>query len=155
MAATLMEIKSAMLLPKAAGGEARTADVRRAGPGRPALRAGAAAAGIQAVQGHRRRCSSASSRSTRAASRAIPAMREGEAGRAAAGGSGRSADLGSADGVRPADEGSRRPQAALPRGHLRRHADRPARGRHRGPAEARRKADAPPARSSAARAAAK
>ena len=33
-------------------------------------------------------------------------------------------------------------QAALSRGHLRRHADRPARGRHRRPPEARREADA-------------
>ena len=54
MAATLMEIKSATLLPKppAAGIDDRRND-RGAGTGRPALRAGAEAARIQAFQGLR------------------------------------------------------------------------------------------------------
>ena len=52
MAATLMEIKSAMLLPRAPqrADEGRSHD-RRPGPGRPAAGTGAATAGVQAVQG--------------------------------------------------------------------------------------------------------
>jgi chromatin segregation and condensation protein Rec8/ScpA/Scc1 (kleisin family) len=59
MAATLMEIKSAMLLPEGAADECRRTTSVGAGPDRPAVRARAAVARVQAVQGHRRRAGAA------------------------------------------------------------------------------------------------
>ena len=111
MAATLMEIKSAMLLP--APGRRRAGD----GHARPPQElADPRYELVQKLLEYKRfkdsadAARAAAARARRAASRAIPAQARRRRRRAAAGGSGGGADLGPADGVQPADEGGRRPR---------------------------------------------